>query len=58
MVDDCLNQMTVITANQVPWLKTIQPHWQEAHIHRLRQPRIELESLTEQQAERTFKASA
>jgi len=55
MVDDCLNQMTVITANQVPWLKTIQPHWQEAHIHRLRQPRIELESLTEQQAEELLK---
>jgi hypothetical protein len=55
MVDDCLNQMTVITANQVPWLKTIQPHWQEAHIHRLRQPKIELESLTEQQAEELLK---
>jgi hypothetical protein len=51
MVDDCFNQMTVITANQVPWYRTIQPHWQEAHIHRLRQPQIELESLTKQQAE-------
>jgi hypothetical protein len=51
MVDDCFNQMTVITANQVPWYKTIQPHWQEAHIHRIRQPQIELESLTKQGAE-------
>ena len=51
IVDDCMNQMTVITANQVPWYKTIQPYWQEAHIHRLRQPHIELESLTKQQAE-------
>jgi len=51
MVDDCLNQMTVITANQHPWYRTIQPHWQEAHIHRLRQPHIDLESLTRQQAE-------
>jgi hypothetical protein len=51
MVDDCFNQMTVITANQVPWYKTIRPHWQDAHIHRLRQPQIELESLTKQQAE-------
>ena len=51
IVDDCLNQMTVITANQTPWFKTIQPHWQDAHIHRLRQPQIELESLTKQQAE-------
>jgi hypothetical protein len=55
MVDDCVNQMTVITANQVPWLRTIQPHWQEAHIHRLRQPKIELESLTEKQAEELLK---
>jgi hypothetical protein len=55
MVDDCVNQMTVITANQVPWYKTILPHWQEAHIHRLRQPHIELESLTSQQAEQLLK---
>jgi hypothetical protein len=51
MVDDYFNQMTVITANQVPWYRTIQPHWQDAHIHRLRQPQIELESLSKQQAE-------
>jgi hypothetical protein len=50
IVDDCFNQMTVITANQVPWFQTIQPHWQEAHIHRLGQPRIELESLSKEQA--------
>jgi hypothetical protein len=55
IVDECLNQMTVITANQVPWYKTIQPHWQEAHIHRLRQPQVELESLTEHQAEELLK---
>ena len=51
MVDECFNQMTVITANQVPWHRTIKPQWQEAHIHRLRQPHIELESLTGRQAE-------
>lgn len=50
LVDECSNQMTVITANQVPWQKTIQPHWHDAHIHRLRQPHIELESLTREQA--------
>ena len=51
LVDDCFNHMTVITANQHPWYNTIRPHWQEAHIHRLRQPYIELEPLTRGQAE-------
>jgi hypothetical protein len=51
LADDFFNQMTVITANQVPWFRTIHPHWQEAHTHRLKRPYIELESLTRQQAE-------
>ncbi|MBF0345361.1 MAG: hypothetical protein HQL06_14160 [Nitrospirae bacterium] len=52
LVDYCPNQMTVITANQHPWLSTIQLHMELAYLDRLTIPpdHLELESLNKQQA--------
>ncbi|MGH9196175.1 MAG: hypothetical protein ACRD1T_10595, partial [Acidimicrobiia bacterium] len=43
------NQMTVFTANAVPWNDAIRVHWQGAHLHRLSHP-FELEGLDRAQA--------
>ncbi|MGQ0443607.1 MAG: hypothetical protein ACT4O2_00390 [Beijerinckiaceae bacterium] len=43
------NQMTVFTANAVPWNDAIRVHWEGAHLHRLTHP-LELEGLDREQA--------
>jgi hypothetical protein len=50
LVDEDCNHMTVVTANQEPWEQTIKPHWEHAHVDRLRRPHIELQGLNQQQA--------
>lgn len=47
--DECVNQMTVVTANQVAWTNSIQPWWEEAFLQRLSEP-LELEGLNIHQA--------
>jgi hypothetical protein len=49
LVDDGINQMTVITANQQPWDETLKSRWQRAHLDRLRRPYYELEPLNRDQ---------
>lgn len=51
LVDDCPNHMTVVTANQDPWHKVVQRHWEEAHKDRLARPALELSGLNLRQAE-------
>lgn len=48
---ECLNQLTIATANQDPWEKGVKPHWQEAHKHRVLEPPLELRGLNRPQAE-------
>ena len=50
LVDDCLNHMTVVTANQHPWHQVVQPHWEHAHVDRLARPGLELKGLMKDQA--------
>jgi len=49
LMDESCNQMTVVTANQAPWTKSIEPWWEDAHRNRLSPP-IELEGLKREQA--------
>lgn len=49
LMDESCNQMTLITANQVPWSKCIAPWWENAHLNRLSPP-IMLEGLNKKQA--------
>jgi hypothetical protein len=55
LVDDCMNHMTVVTANQHPWRKVVQPHWEHAHVDRLAWPGLELKGLTKDQAKELIK---
>ena len=55
LVDDCLNHMTVVTANQVPWSKVVQPYWEHAHQDRLCRPVLELKGLDRDQARELVK---
>lgn len=55
LVDDCLNHMTVVTANQAPWSKVVQPHWEHAHRDRLCRPALELRGLDKDQARELVK---
>ncbi|MBF0101561.1 MAG: hypothetical protein HQK77_11700 [Desulfobacterales bacterium] len=48
-VDVTPNQMTVITANQHAWSRSIKPHWEEAHQHRLSET-MELEGVNKEQS--------
>jgi len=49
LVDESCNQMTVVTANQIPWSESIRPWWQDAYLHRMSDP-LELEGLDRDQA--------
>ncbi len=49
IIREARNQMTVFTANAVPWNDAIRVHWQGAHLHRLSHP-LELEGLDREQA--------
>ncbi len=49
LTDETHNLMTIVTANQMPWSKSIKPWWEEAHLNRLSPPR-ELEGLNPKQA--------
>jgi hypothetical protein len=49
LTDEICNHMTVVTANQDPWSKNIQPWWETAHQNRLSIP-LELEGLNKSQA--------
>lgn len=48
---ECYNQMTVVTANEQPWLKTVTWCWDEAFLDRLSSPPLELKGLNRKQAE-------
>lgn len=49
LVDESCNQMTVVTANQIPWSESIRPWWQNAYLDRMKAP-LELEGLNKNQA--------
>jgi hypothetical protein len=51
LVDEVPNQLTLITANEEPWEKTILPHFAGTDAERIATPPIELEGLTRAQAE-------
>lgn len=55
LVAECVNQMTVVTANQHPWHNAVQVHWQEAHKDRLLRPTLELGGLNRDQARALLK---
>lgn len=48
--DFIYNHMTILTTNQKPWTGSIEPYWEKAHIDRLCDPPIQLESVNKQQA--------
>lgn len=50
LTDESCNQMTVITANQHVWRKSIAPHWERAYLNRLSEHPLELEGLKQVQA--------
>lgn len=50
LVDTGCNLFVVLTANQQPWVQSLEPHWEDAHRARLGQPHLELEGLSQQQA--------
>ncbi|OQX01058.1 MAG: hypothetical protein BWK80_60790 [Desulfobacteraceae bacterium IS3] len=49
LTDETHNLMTIVTANQMPWSKSIKPWWEDAHLNRLSLP-LELEGLNQKQA--------
>jgi hypothetical protein len=50
MTDESRNQMTVVTANQHVWRRSIAPHWEKAYLNRLSKHPMELEGLRQLQA--------
>lgn len=47
---ECVNQLTLLTANQTPWMNGVLPHWQEAHKDRIVKPYLELKGINRSQA--------
>lgn len=47
---ECVNQLTLLTANLTPWVIGVLPHWQDAHKDRILKPYLELKGLNRGQA--------
>jgi hypothetical protein len=50
LVHEARGHLTMITANQDPWLKRIAPQWETADLDRIAQPPLALEGLKKSQA--------
>lgn len=50
LIRESLNSMVLITANLDAWKKNLRPHFEEAHRDRLRNPPLELQGVTREQA--------
>ncbi len=47
---ECVNQLTLLTANLTPWVNGVLPHWQDAHKDRIVKPYLELKGVNRGQA--------
>jgi len=51
LVNEATNHLTLVTSNQHPWVKRIQPNIEEADLDRIARPPVILEGLNRQQGE-------
>lgn len=55
LIANCPNQLTIITANQVPWTNEILPYLQDAYKQRVLMPPLELKGIDKKQGEELVK---